>query len=65
MDTSLNQGSAKIFQFPVGGRSAVANRRDGASRREAPQMAVVADVASGGNWYHDAAIQQAERERKQ
>ena len=27
MNTSLNHGSAKIYQFPVGGRSALAGRR--------------------------------------
>ena len=27
MNTSLNQGSAKIYQFPVGGRSALGGRR--------------------------------------
>ena len=64
MDTSSNLGSAKIYQFPVGGRSAVANRRDAASGREAPQLAIVADVACGGSWYHEEAVQ-AERERKQ
>ena len=27
MNTSFNQGSAKIYQFPVGGRSALGGRR--------------------------------------
>ena len=27
MNTSLNQGSAKIYQFPAGGRSALGGRR--------------------------------------
>ena len=27
MNTSVNQGSAKIYQFPAGGRAALAGRR--------------------------------------
>lgn len=58
MNTSLNHGSAKIYQFPVGGRAAVAGRHaqeakaaiDFASSR-------LADVAVGGAWYHDSAIE--------
>lgn len=60
MNTSSNQGSARIYQFPAGGRSALGGRRyqetipaiDLASSR-------VSDVAVGGAWYHDAAIQES------
>lgn len=65
MNTSLNHGSAKIYQFPAGGRSALGGRRyqetkagtDLASSR-------VSDVAVGGAWYHDAAIQESEPVRE-
>jgi Protein of unknown function (DUF2735) len=58
MNTDLIHGSAKIYQFPAGGRSALGSRRyedakavtDLASPR-------TSDVAIGGAWYHDAAIQ--------
>jgi len=63
MNTSLNQGSARIYQFPAGGRSGVSARRQGET--QAP-----ADLASprvsevGGAWYHDAAIQESKPERE-
>jgi len=60
MNTSLNHGSAKIYQFPVGGRAALAGRRDS-------QIKPVADAPSiadcSGSWYHAAAIQDANAER--
>ena len=46
--TSTNQQSAKIYQFPVGGRRAVEGNRE-----EMPT------TNSFGSWYHDAAIQEA------
>ena len=60
MNTSLNHGSAKIYQFPTGGRSALGGRRydetkavtDLASSR-------VNEVAIGEAWYHQAAIQES------
>ena len=54
MNTSVNQGSAKIYQFPVGGRAALAGRRDSETRpvADAPSIADCSD-----SWYHAAAIQ--------
>ena len=46
--TGNSQQSAKIYQFPVGGRRAV----DG-NREELPT------TSTFGSWYHDAAIQEA------
>jgi hypothetical protein len=65
MNTSFNQGSARIYQFPVGGRSAVGGRSlneiktstDLASSR-------VSEVTIGGAWYHDAAIQESKPVRE-
>ena len=41
MNTSLNQGSAKIYQFPAGGRAALGGRRYGETKpaidRHAPR----------------------------
>jgi hypothetical protein len=58
MNTSLNHGSAKIYQFPAGGRSALGGRR----YEEAKAVTDLAsprasEVAVGDAWYHDAAIQ--------
>jgi Protein of unknown function (DUF2735) len=65
MTTSLNQGSAKIYQFPAGGRSANGRRRyeettsatDLASSR-------VSEVACSDAWYHEAAIQESKPVRE-
>ena len=55
MNTSVNQGSAKIYQFPVGGRAALAGRRDGETRTRLPTHRSIADCS--GSWYHAAAIE--------
>lgn len=57
MTTKLHRESAKIYQFPEGGRAAMAGRRE----RVKP---VVADggpvrgvkIVMGKNWYHGEAI---------
>ena len=62
MAANLHEGSAKIYQFPKGGRAAF-----GGNRQDA--VAASADVASpqvprtvaGSGWYHEEAIQQAQR----
>jgi hypothetical protein len=60
MNTSLNHGSAKIYQFPVGGRSALASRRHDETKTAADLASSrVSDVASASSWYHEAAIQES------
>jgi hypothetical protein len=65
MNTSFNPGSAKIYQFPAGGRAAL-----GARRLEETEAAVdhgslgVSEAACGGGWYHEAAIQESKPERE-
>lgn len=54
-------GSAEIYQFPARGRFAANLHREDA-KPVAPSQ-VVKVVASSG-WYHDEAIQEAERTRK-
>ena len=60
MTNSQSRVSAEIIQFPARGRFAV-----GAQRHEAKQGATmmprIARVALGSAWYHDEAIQEAER----
>lgn len=58
MNTGLNQGTAKIYQFPVGGRSAVGQRR-GEPTNTADLATRVSDVVCGSGWYHEAAIQES------
>ena len=46
--TNAPQQSAKIYQFPVGGRRTVEGNRD-----------VTPTASTFGSWYHDAAIEEA------
>ena len=60
MSTSLNQGSAKIYQFPAGGRSTLGGRR----YEEAKTVSDLAssganDTNCSGSWYHQAAIDES------
>lgn len=48
--SSLEQTSAKIYQFPVGGRSGLARREQAAA--DVASRAVV----TSSSWYHEAAM---------
>ncbi|MDE1936275.1 DUF2735 domain-containing protein [Bradyrhizobium sp.] len=60
MSTNHGQGSARIFQFPAGGRAALGGKRreDFDSRTDASSERVN-ETACSGNWYHEAAIREA------
>ena len=59
MNTSLNHGSAKIYQFPVGGRSGLSGPHHDETKTAADLASPrVSEVAVGGAWYHEAAIQE-------
>jgi hypothetical protein len=65
MNTSFNQGSARIYQFPVGGRSALGGQRYDESKTASDLSLARGNQASvGGAWYHDAAIQEAKPVRE-
>jgi hypothetical protein len=60
MNTSLNQGSAKIYQFPAGGRAALGVRRQEETKVAANFGSLrVSEAACGDSWYHEAAIQES------
>jgi hypothetical protein len=60
MNASLNRGSAKIYQFPVGGRSATDRRRyEEASSATDLASPRVSEVACSDAWYHEAAVQES------
>jgi hypothetical protein len=61
MTTSIPRGSAQIYEFPPRGRFAL-NARDSELRTNLESQPLV-KVAAGSGWYHDAAIQEAERPR--
>jgi Protein of unknown function (DUF2735) len=63
MTANSNQGSAKIYQFPAGGRASLVGRGDEARAVEKFAVSRVAKVASGGAWYHEEAVRIAERAR--
>jgi hypothetical protein len=60
MNTNLNRESAKIYQFPVGGRSAIDRRRyQETTSATDPASSRVSEVAYSDAWYHEAAIQES------
>jgi hypothetical protein len=65
MNTSLNHGSAKIYQFPAGGRSATDRRRYEETRSATDLVSSrVSEVACSEAWYHEAAIQESKPVRE-
>jgi hypothetical protein len=62
MTTSSDRASAQIYQFPARGRFAAIAIRDETAAMLNPPQAVKAAVGSG--WYHEAAIEDAERARR-
>ena len=65
MNASLNQGSAKIYQFPARGRSASGGRRFEETKRASDLASPrVSEAACGDSWYHEAAIQESQPTRE-
>jgi hypothetical protein len=64
MKTSLNRGSARIYHFPAGGRSALGGGRY-EETKAGPEAASprVSEADCSGSWYHEAAIQEAKQTR--
>jgi len=60
MTTGLNQATATIYQFPVGGRAALGGRRYGETKATDLASAQAGDSACSGSWYHEAAIQESQ-----
>jgi hypothetical protein len=55
------QQSAKIYQFPLRTRPAAAGSREQATPAMNVGSSRLVRVASSGAWYHEEAIQEAER----
>jgi hypothetical protein len=64
MNTSLNHGSATIYQFPPGGRSAVGGRRSEEAKTAPDLTSSRISEACSGSWYHEAAIQESKPGRE-
>jgi len=60
MNTSLSQGSARIYQFPAGGRAALGGRRYEETRTATDfASSRISAAVYSGSWYHEAAIEEA------
>jgi len=60
MNTSLNHGSAKIYQFPAGGRAALGGRRYGETKSAGEQGSLpINETICSSSWYHQEAIDEA------
>ena len=60
MNTGVNQGSARIYQFPTGGRAALGGRRYGEAPLPADRLSLPANTAiCSDSWYHQEAIDEA------
>jgi len=64
MNTSFNHGSAKVYQFPAGGRAALGAHRHEEAKAVADSASQrVSEAACGSGWYHEAAIQESKPAR--
>lgn len=60
MNTNTNGGSAKIYQFPTGGRASVNSQSGRASAISGFGSQIVSE-ATYGSWYHDEAIRESQQ----
>jgi Protein of unknown function (DUF2735) len=60
MNTNGSQESARIYQFPAGGRAALGGKRwDEFNSAPAQTFERVNEAVCSGSWYHDEAIREA------
>ncbi len=65
MNTTLHRETAKIYEFPIGGRAAFNTaRRLSQASVEALASARSAKVVYGGNWYHEEALEDVDPARQ-
>ena len=64
MTTTFTGESAQIYQFPSRGRFSAAGHREQSDSVVNLMSARAAKIVSGGAWYHEAAIQDAEAGRQ-
>ncbi|MFL6817832.1 MAG: DUF2735 domain-containing protein [Bradyrhizobium sp.] len=64
MTADFDKGSAKIYQFPAGGRAALApSRGSGTGSTVDPALLPINEAVCADGWYHEAAIQEAKPAR--
>lgn len=59
MTEMTKRQSAKIYQFPAGGRAGLSIQNDAERRDETVAMKQPKIVLGGGCWYHDEAMKDA------
>jgi hypothetical protein len=59
MSKNMSDGSARIYQFPRGGRAALGGRHNGAGESTRQSTPPVQTSICAGSWYHEEAIQEA------
>ncbi len=64
MTTEFLRPSAKIYDFPVGGRRFLATAGDDRRTAVEPRTRAGSGDAIGEAWYHEAAIQEAKRTKE-
>ena len=57
LNPGSSEGSAKIYQFPVGGRASLGGRRYGDAKTDLATAPRLNEAASYDSWYHQAAIE--------
>ena len=61
INTGVNTGSAKVYQFPAGGRAALGGRRYGETKAVTEFAEPTVNLADcSGSWYHAAAIRESQ-----
>jgi len=65
MTSNTNRETAKIYQFPAGGRAALRTDRPLAKPVDEMQAAAASRAIIGGSWYHEEAIRETEPVGKQ
>ena len=59
MDTNWNHRSAKIYQFPAGGRAALSDRRYRETQPIEQTPSRASEVLCSSGWYHEEAIRES------
>jgi hypothetical protein len=59
MKSSSSCGSAKIYQFPVGGRASLTDRHYSETQSSTDNAPRVNETICSGSWYHEEAIRES------
>jgi hypothetical protein len=59
LNPGSSEGSAKIYQFPVGGRASLGGRRYGDAKTDLATAPRLSEAMSYDSWYHQAAIDES------